>query len=164
MSRIEAGRLEFNYEEFDFRKMLFELSETYNYSESSHRIITDIGDKALFIKADKQRIEQVLNNLLNNAVKYSPHADKVNLKLQEDPSKVTVIVKDEGLGLTPEQQKNVFKRFYRAESTKGINGLGLGLYLTKQIIDAHNGKLGVKSEEGKGSEFYFSLPLKDKIL
>lgn len=164
MSRIEAGRLEFNYEEFDFRKMLSELSETYNYSETSHRIITDIGDKALIIRADKQRIEQVLNNLLNNAVKYSPNADKVYLKLRENQNKVTVIVKDEGLGLTPEQQKNVFKRFYRAESTKGINGLGLGLYLTKQIIDAHKGKLGVKSEEGKGSEFYFSLPLKDKIL
>ncbi|MCB7481417.1 PAS domain S-box protein [Christiangramia sediminis] len=164
MSRIEAGKLEFNYEEFDFREMLFELSETYNYSEISHRILPDIGDKALFIKADKQRIEQVLNNLLNNAIKYSPNADKVYLKLQENHNKVTVIVKDEGLGLTPEQQKNVFNRFYRAESTKGINGLGLGLYLTKQIIDAHNGKLGVKSEEGKGSEFFFSLPLKNEIL
>ena len=70
-------------------------------------------------------------------------------------------VRDEGIGLTPYQQKQVFSRFYRAESTKGINGLGLGLYLTKQIIDAHKGELSVKSEVGKGSEFSFSLPILD---
>ncbi len=159
MSRIEAGKLEFNYEEFDIREMLRDMSETYNYSENTHELITDFGDNTILIKADKQRIEQVVNNLLSNAVKYSPKADKVYFKLKANKHKVTVIVKDEGLGLTPEQQNHVFNRFYRAESTKGINGLGLGLYLTKQIIDAHKGKLGVNSEEGKGSEFYFSLPL-----
>lgn len=161
MSRIEAGKLEFNYEVFDLRELLYEMRETYDYGESSHKLITDFRDKEVFIRADKQRIEQVVNNLLSNAIKYSPNADKIYLDLKSQQKTVTVLVKDEGLGLTPEQQKNVFNRFYRAESTKGINGLGLGLYLTKQIIDAHNGKLGVKSEEGKGSEFYFSLPLED---
>lgn len=158
MSRIEAGKLEFNYEEFDLREILEDISETYNYSENSHELITSFGDEPVFVKADKQRIEQVLNNLLSNAVKYSPTGDKVYIRLDKGKDEVTIFVKDKGLGLSAEQQKNVFNRFYRAESTKGINGLGLGLYLTKQIIDEHNGKLGVTSETGKGSEFYFSLP------
>ncbi|GAA4315781.1 hypothetical protein GCM10023115_26380 [Pontixanthobacter gangjinensis] len=164
MSRIEAGKLEFNYEEFDLRQVLLDISETFDYSESSHRLITGLGEEPVIVTADKHRIEQVINNLLSNAVKYSPKADKVYLNLEHDEEKVTVLVKDEGLGLSQEQQKNVFNRFYRAESTKGINGLGLGLYLTKQIIDAHRGCLEVKSEEGVGSEFYFSLPLGQKIL
>ena len=159
MSRIEAGKLEFNYERFDIREMLLDMSETFNYSASTHKLIPDFGDKPVFVKADRQRIEQVLNNLLNNAEKYSPKADKIYLKLESDQHKARIIVRDEGLGLTPEQQQKVFSRFYRAESTKGINGLGLGLYLTKQIIDSHKGELDVKSEVGKGSEFYFSLPI-----
>ena len=158
MSRIEAGKLNFNYEKFDIRELLEEMSETFNYTEGTHQLISDFGDKPVFVKADRQRIEQVLNNLLNNAEKYSPNANKIYLKLKNDTSKITVIVEDEGLGLTPEQQQMVFSRFYRAESTKGINGLGLGLYLTKQIIDSHKGEIWVESEEGKGSEFYFSLP------
>ena len=159
MSRIEAGKLEFNYEKFDIRELLEDISETFNYSESSHKLITDFGNHPVLITADRQRIEQVINNLLSNAVKYSPLADKIYLQLKREEGKATVIVKDHGLGLTPEQQQMVFTRFYRAESTKGINGLGLGLYLTKQIIDAHSGILAVNSEAGKGSEFYFSLPL-----
>ncbi|WP_219550246.1 PAS domain S-box protein [Gramella sp. MT6] len=159
MSRIESGKLEFNYEKFDIRELLEEMTETFNYSESSHQLITDLGEKSVMINADRQRIEQVINNLLSNAVKYSPLADKVFLSLRIKKGIATVIVKDEGLGLSREQQQMVFTRFYRAESTKGINGLGLGLYLTKQIMDGHKGELGVKSEEGKGSEFYFSLPL-----
>ncbi|MDX1761327.1 MAG: PAS domain S-box protein [Christiangramia sp.] len=159
MSRIEAGKLEFHYEEFDLRQVLLDIVETFNYSESSHKLITNLGEESVKVNADKHRIEQVINNLLSNAVKYSPNADKVYLNLKSQGGKATVLVKDEGLGLSQEQQKNVFNRFYRAESTKGINGLGLGLYLTKQIMDAHNGSLAVNSEEGRGSEFYFSLPL-----
>ncbi|PTX44170.1 PAS domain S-box-containing protein [Christiangramia gaetbulicola] len=159
MSRIEAGKLEFNYEDFDIRELLLDVSETFNYSENKHELITDFGDLPVLIHADKQRIEQVINNLLSNAVKYSPLADKVYLNLKLDQGKAKVTVKDQGLGLTQEQQQKVFTRFYRAESTKGINGLGLGLYLTKQIMDAHDGMLDVKSEEGIGSEFYFTLPL-----
>ena len=159
MSRIEAGKLEFNYQNFDIRDMLMDMSETFDYSESTHQLITELGDEPVIVFGDSQRIEQVVNNLLSNAVKYSPLAETVYLKLTTEGNKASVCVQDEGLGLTPEQQQKVFSRFYRAESTKGINGLGLGLYLTKQIIDGHHGELNVKSEVGKGSEFFFSLPL-----
>ncbi|MDT0642796.1 PAS domain S-box protein [Zunongwangia sp. F363] len=158
MSRIEAGKLEFHYEEFDLREMLLDLAETFSHSASTHQIITNLGENPVIVKADKQRLEQALINLLSNAVKYSPTAQKVHLNLSVNDENIRVGVRDEGIGLTEEEQKQVFSRFYRAESTKGINGLGLGLYLTKQIIDAHHGQLAVESKVGAGSEFYFMLP------
>ena len=163
MSRIEAGKLDFNYQEFDLKEMLLDVAETFEHGNPSHELLTNLDEKPVMIEADKQRLEQVLSNLLSNAVKYSPLGHKVYLDLSIEQDRVRVSVKDEGIGLTEQQQKQVFSRFYRAESTKGINGLGLGLYITKQIIDAHQGDLGVNSEAGKGSEFYFTLPLPKSI-
>lgn len=160
MSRIESGRLEFNLENFDLREMLLDIIETFNYSHKTHTLIYELGEAPAIIKGDNQRIEQVIINLLSNAVKYSPKADKVYLKLKIDPGNVTVIVEDEGIGLSEEQQNQIFTRFYRAESTKGISGLGLGLYLAKQIIDRHKGLMKISSKLGRGSQFSFSLPLK----
>lgn len=159
MARIEAGKMEFNIEEFDLRELLLDITETFGYSSKTHQLIHNLGESPVLIHGDKQRIEQAVNNLISNAVKYSPNANKVYLKLERNGGHVKVAVKDEGIGLTEEQQKKIFSRFYRAESTKGISGLGLGLYLTKQIIDRHQGELTLKSIFGKGSEFLFSLPL-----
>jgi len=157
MSRIESGKLEFNREQFDLKETLEDISETFNYGDTTHTLITNLGNDPIIITADKQRLEQVVRNLLSNAVKYSPFANEIFLDLKAENGIVTVKVKDTGIGLSTAQQKQVFNRFYRAETTKGINGLGLGLYLTKQIIDAHGGELHVESTIGKGSEFSFSL-------
>ena len=162
MSRIEAGRLDFNLEVFDMRSLLEEILETFSYSATSHEVIANLGCEPVYIKGDKQRIEQAVLNLLTNAIKYSPKADKVYLSLRVEGNNLTVSVKDEGMGLTREQRNQLFTRFYRAENTKGISGLGLGLYLTKQIIDRHKGVIQVSSEYGKGSEFFFSLPISTK--
>ena len=161
MSRLEAGKLELRLEVFDMKKLLLDVTETFSYSHNSHEIISNLGEVPVYVEGDKQRLEQVLVNFLSNAVKYSPGADKIFLKLRTKGKKVTVSVRDEGIGLTEEQQTQVFTRFYRAENTKGISGLGLGLYLTKQIIDRHKGKIWLKSEPEVGTEFYFSLPLKE---
>jgi len=104
-------------------------------------------------------MEQVMVNLLTNAIKYSPNANQVQICLEQAAGEVTVTVKDQGMGLTTDQQKQIFTRFYRVEGNANIPGLGLGLYLTKEIIDRHHGKIGVYSVPEKGSEFYFSLPL-----
>lgn len=164
MSRIEAGRLDFNLEIFDMRELLQEILETFSYSASTHKIIENLGSSPATIEGDRQRIEQAILNLLTNAIKYSPNANKIYVDLQIVDKSVTVRVKDEGIGLTMEQQKQLFTRFYRAEDTQGISGLGLGLYLTKQIIDRHKGVIEVSSEYGKGSEFFFTLPVKSKKL
>ncbi|HET8886575.1 MAG TPA: PAS domain S-box protein [Salinimicrobium sp.] len=160
MSRMESGKLEFNREEFDLREMLQDITETYGYSHKSHKIISDFGESPAIIEADKQRIEQAMNNIITNAIKYSPKADEIYVKLEIRRDMATVVVKDKGIGLSEKQRKMLFTRFYRAENTKGISGLGLGLYLTKQIIDRHNGYISVKSKLGEGSEFSVNLPLK----
>ncbi|GHA48178.1 hypothetical protein GCM10007103_31420 [Salinimicrobium marinum] len=163
MSRVEAGKLEFNLEVFDLREMLLDIAETFIYSTKNHKLFYDFGNVPAIIEGDKQRIEQAITNLMNNAVKYSPGADKVYLNLKVDPQSAVISVRDEGIGLNEEQQRHLFTRFYRAESTKGISGLGLGLYLTREIIDRHHGKISVKSKEGEGSEFLFDLPLKEPV-
>lgn len=160
MSRIESGRLDFNIEVFDLRLMIQEIIETFSWSAQSHEIITSLGKTSAMVEGDRQRIEQALLNLMTNAIKYSPKADKIYISLEVVGTGATVRVRDEGIGLTSQQKEQLFTRFYRAEDTKGISGLGLGLYLTKQIIDRHDGKIEVSSEYGKGSEFCISLPLK----
>lgn len=160
MSRIESGRLDFNLEVFDLRKMIEEITETFYWSAQSHKIVTDLGSQPALIEGDRQRIEQAILNLMTNAIKYSPNADKIYVCLETAEDDVIVKVRDEGIGLTDQQKSQLFTRFYRAEDTKGISGLGLGLYLTKQIVDRHNGRIEVASEYGKGSEFCFILPLK----
>ena len=159
MSRIEAGRLDFNLEVFDIRELLQEILETFSYSSSTHEVVQNLGDSPAMVEGDKQRIEQAVLNLLTNAIKYSPKAERIFVSLEVVEEKVTVRIKDEGIGLTREQREQLFTRFYRAENTHGISGLGLGLYLTKQIIDRHDGVINVESEYGRGSEFYFSLPV-----
>ena len=162
MSRVESGKLEFNIEPFDLKDMLVEIIDTFNYSSQSHKIEHNMGENSVMLKGDSQRIEQVITNLLSNAIKYSPHANKVKVKLEDRDNCIVVKVRDYGIGLSEQQQKNLFERFYRAENSKGINGLGIGLYISKQIIDRHNGEIGVLSNDGKGSEFYISLPKEKK--
>lgn len=158
MSRMNKGQLEYHYQIFDLRELTQEIVKTFEYSSKSHSVSSCLGEATVFVAADPQRIEQVIINLLTNAVKYSPHADKLKITLIDQDDQVLFKVRDFGFGLSQEQQEKLFQRFYRAESAKGINGLGIGLYLSKEIIHRHGGQIGVKSELGKGSEFYFSLP------
>ncbi|MEG9327315.1 PAS domain S-box protein [Salinimicrobium catena] len=160
MSRIEAGQLNFHLEVFDLKEMLHDLIDTFTYSSQTHKVVKDLGNSAAMIEGDKQRIEQAILNLLTNAIKYSPRADAIYVSLEVTENHVRLKVRDEGIGLTEDQKRQLFTRFYRAENTTGISGLGLGLYLTKQIIDRHQGKIEVTSEYGKGSEFCFTLPMK----
>ena len=159
VSKIEAGKLQFNSETLDLTELLEEVLETFPYTNNTHQIIFDFPEEKSIIVGDRQRIEQVLINLLTNAIKYSPQADKVYVRVKNENQRVTVRVKDEGFGLKEEHLSKIFNRFYRAEGVGHVSGLGIGLYLTKEIIERHDGEIHVTSEYGKGSEFYFSLPL-----
>ena len=164
MSRIESGQLNFKLEVFDLREMLEEIVGTFSYLSGSHKIVANLGDQPAIIKGDQQRIEQAILNLMTNAIKYSPKAEEIYVDLELTGKYSLVKVRDKGIGLTAQQRQQLFTRFYRAESTKGISGLGLGLYLTKQIIDRHHGRIDVNSEYGRGSEFVLSLPLEEQKL
>ncbi|MGY0039476.1 sensor histidine kinase [Pedobacter sp. NJ-S-72] len=99
-------------------------------------------------------------NFLTNAIKYAPGTTEVHLKVTADGDRVIVAVRDFGIGIQPEQQKNVFDKFYRVEETSiHFQGLGIGLYISAEIIERHGGTVGVNSTLGEGSEFYFNIPL-----
>ena len=162
ISRIEGGKLHFDFEVFRLRDLLIDVIETFHHNITTHRIVFEDQSKDSYIEADKQRVEQVLINLISNAIKYSPQADKVSVKLVDSEKTLAVKIMDRGLGLSKDQQRQIFTRFYRAENNSGISGLGLGLYLTKEIVDRHNGSIAVNSAFGKGSEFIVALPKRRK--
>jgi PAS domain S-box-containing protein len=161
VSKVEAGQLQFNFEFFDLRKTLNDILETFHYNTTSHVISFNGFEEKLMVWGDQQRIEQVIINLLNNAIKYSPHAQEVFVDLEKKEDQAVIIVRDKGIGLTKQQQQGIFKRFFRADGVAHIAGLGLGLYISKEIIDRHEGSFIVKSEIGVGSEFGFSIPIKN---
>ncbi|MFB2117875.1 PAS domain S-box protein [Parapedobacter sp. 2B3] len=158
ISKIEAGKLSFHFETFDMSEMILDVVETFHFSSQTHTVFVNNIHGNYVVEADRQRMEQVVINLITNAIKYSPDAHQVHVMLESSPDEVRVQVIDEGVGLTREQQEKVFTRFYQVEGTSKMTGLGLGLYLSKEIIERHGGRIGVNSHVGKGSTFYFAMP------
>lgn len=160
VSKIQTGKLYLDFETFDFQTLLHEVIELSQFSSDSHQIELDSDSIVLPVQADRQRVEQVLINLISNAVKYSPDASKVVIRVRKTDLEVRVGIKDFGFGIEPDQMMNIFSRFFRVESIAShISGLGIGLFITKEIVERHNGRIWVESEHGKGSEFFFTLPL-----
>lgn len=159
VSRIQTGNIELHKLPFEFDKMVKETVEAIQSASSNHEIkIT--GSSGIIVAADESHIIQVLNNLLSNAIKYAPDAEKVHVHISKVSEYVKVSVKDEGMGISLEDQKKIFERFFRAgEIQQRFPGMGIGLYICEQIIKNHNGTLWVESEKGKGSTFSFTLPI-----
>lgn len=157
VSKIEAGKLELEIDVFDLRKLVIESIENFAYTIRSHKITFKDMKVPALVKADRQRIEQVMLNILSNAVKYSPKADEVVVEIEQGNEMVAVKIKDFGVGLSEINKKKIFDRFYRAEGIANVSGLGLGLFLVKEVIERHGGQITVESELDKGSEFVFSL-------
>lgn len=158
VSRIQAGKLQFHAQEFDPDVLLNEVLENIRNSEPSHQIIKH-GEVHRPVHADRDRIEQVIINLLTNAVKYSPGMEKVDVFISEAGDALRISVKDYGIGIPEKNLSKIFDRYYRVE-TGGVRfqGLGIGLYISYEIIKRHNGKMWVESSEGSGSTFHFELP------
>lgn len=159
VTKIEEGKLQFNFKKFNINKLINEITEEMQLT-TKHRIEKDLGSGG-DVYADQERIGQVLTNFISNAIKYSPDANKIIIKTTNG-NKLTVSIQDFGMGLTASEQKKVFERFNRAgqEGKGGMPGLGLGLYISKEIVKRHNGEIWVESKKGKGSTFSFSLPIK----
>jgi len=159
VTRIEAGKLSYQHETFDFNVLLREIVDTMQYTTDKH-VIRQEGKAEHPVYGDKDRIGQVLVNLLSNAIKYSPHAEKIDVAVSSNGRNMRVCVKDSGVGIPKENQYRVFDRFYRVAGVKERTypGLGLGLYISAEIITRHKGKIWFESEPGKGSSFCFTLP------
>jgi two-component system phosphate regulon sensor histidine kinase PhoR len=159
VSKIQAGKLEYAFTTVNLTELMKTCVENSEHGHPSNNFIIRDGTD-YFVNGNSERLEQVLMNLINNAVKYSPQNTDVIIETTADNKMVCVTVTDFGIGLTPEQKERIFERFYRVEDKKHMtSGLGMGLYISAEIINYHNGEIGVESEAGKGSTFYFKLPL-----
>lgn len=153
VTRIQTGQLNYSFEVANLREIIDGLMERYE-PELQIRIK---GSEILTVECDVFRIEQVFSNLLSNAVKYG-NAKPIEICLEEDETEARVYFKDFGLGIEAEKLELIFNKFARAISSSNISGLGLGLYISKSIVDAHGGSIKVKSVYGEGTEFIIHLP------
>lgn len=162
VSSFGAGKIYLNRQVFEIDTLLNEIVEEMALITKSHTISLQ-NCSALTVKADRDKIGQVLNNFLSNAIKYSPKGGNIEVSCKELKGMAQISVKDEGVGIKPEDQGKLFDRYYRIETvhTPTISGFGLGLYLSAEIIQRHSGKVWVESKIGMGSTFYFSIPLID---
>jgi two-component system CheB/CheR fusion protein len=159
VSKINAGRLEYSMADINLRELLRSCIDNARHVFPSFEFVNDFEGE-FTVNGNAERLEQVVMNLINNAVKYSPANRTVIVKASQNGNNVRVYVTDFGIGLSDKQQKRIFERFYRVEDKKYMSsGLGMGLYISQEIIKHHNGKIGVQSELGQGSTFYFDLPL-----
>lgn len=158
VTKIQAGKIELKRISFKLLDLLNESKEECELEGSKHKI-NIICDADLIINADRHRIDQVLCNFITNAIKYSPNANRVDIVAKKtENGKVKVSVIDWGIGIPENEKENVFTKFFRVESTsQNFSGIGLGLYISSEIIIQHGGKIGVNSELGKGSTFWFCV-------
>ena len=160
LSKIQNGQLEYRMGVFDLTELVQEIIENVQETAQTHRIILEKTVVAQ-INGDRDRIGQVLINLLTNAIKYSKDADKVVVRMATHAGNVRVSVQDFGIGISEAHQEKIFERFYQANEHggKSSSGLGIGLYIAHKIIERHQGRIWVKSRKGEGSTFFFQLPL-----
>lgn len=159
VSKIEVGKLQLNPILFNVDDLIDEAIENVQHITASHKLIRENRLGNVQVSADRPRIEQVLINFLTNAIKYSPGRDRVLINADYKNGQLTVAVKDFGIGVPLEEAEKIFTRFYRVqELNPTLAGLGIGLYISREIIERHHGKIWLESEPGKGSTFYFRIP------
>lgn len=162
VSRLESGKIVIEKQRFDLTDLVREMIGDIRMTVTSHSFVFDPLSEIKLI-ADHDKIGAVISNLLSNAVKYSPKGQLVTVTCERNDKEVIVSVRDEGMGINPEDKAKLFDRYYRvaSEHTRHISGFGVGLYLSAEIIERHDGRIWVESEKGVGSTFYFALPLAD---
>lgn len=159
VSKIKAGRLEYAMEDVNLTELINQCTDNALHVYPSYIFINNADDDYI-VRGNAERLEQVFMNFISNAVKYSPANKTVTINTAQRGNNVHVSVTDNGIGLSKDQRSRIFERFYRVEDKKNMtSGLGMGLYISQQIITNHKGTIGVESEPGKGSTFYFELPL-----
>ena len=156
---ISSGKLFIERENVDLSFIIRNVIESYQEiirkDGCSIKLATDSSINGFW---DSARVRQVVSNLVSNAIKYGAGAP-IEVETSRVGSSARIMVRDHGIGIAKEEQGKLFRRFERVTSAKGIQGFGLGLYITKQIVEAHGGKIWVESEPSKGSTFYVELPL-----
>ncbi|MCL5999046.1 MAG: ATP-binding protein, partial [Chloroflexi bacterium] len=159
-SRVQAGNFRLALVELDIDELVVRVVQKFKPQVKNHLLSADVPSDLPLVHADEARVTQVLSNLLSNAIKYSPEGGEIRITGTSTPKEVIITVSDQGPGIAPEEQAQLFDRFYRVDNamTRKSQGAGLGLYLSKAIIEAHGGRIWVESDGHNGSRFSFSLP------
>jgi PAS domain S-box-containing protein len=162
ISRLEAGRLELQRQPVNLVTLVYAVVAQAQELTRVHHLRVFAPEHPLIGEWDATRVEQVLHNLLSNAIKYSPDGGEIVVRVEERGHEVQVSVSDQGMGISPEELSHLFQRFYRTAQARaiGMPGIGLGLHISKALIEAHGGRLWAESYPGKGSTFFFTLPRK----
>ena len=165
VSRIETGRLEIRREPIVWPSFVHDVVQRHHTAVSDRRFHVSVPDARKVVTGDRDRLEQVLGNLLENAVKYSPEGSDVTVTVDDRGDSLVTAVCDRGIGIPADELNQVFERFHRGRQVSSTNygGLGLGLYITKQIIERHGGSIWVESKEGQGTTFFFMLPAAEAV-
>jgi signal transduction histidine kinase len=163
ISRIESGRIEVRHDALDYVRVARDVITTLRHEADAKQITLalEAPDDLPAVRGDADRITQVLMNLLSNAIKYTPKGGRVQVRIEPDKGFVTTCVADSGIGISLDDQKRLFQKFFRADNslTREAGGTGLGLAITKAIVEKLNGGIWVESEVGRGSRFFFTLPV-----
>jgi PAS domain S-box-containing protein len=160
ISRLESGKIHLIKTRFELSELLAEVIQETELTTSTHQVGFN-QDGQVWVDADRDKISSVISNLLSNSIKYSPRGTEIDVNYMEAPGEVIVSVTDRGIGIKQEDTAKLFERYSRVETdmTMHISGFGIGLYLCREILELHDGRIWVESEFGRGSTFYFSLPL-----
>ena len=159
ISKIESGKLKFNRKYFTFDPLLDHILEVMQQSNPQIKLLKQ-GKIEGEVYGDEMRIEQVIINFITNAIKYAPDTEEIHIRSMMRGDEIYFSVRDFGIGMSEEHQQKIFDKFYRIEETsERFQGLGIGLYICQEIIARHMGTVGVNSQPGQGSEFYFTLPV-----
>ncbi|MGA2157596.1 MAG: GAF domain-containing protein [Dehalococcoidia bacterium] len=159
LTRAQANRLIIKKEPVDIAKAAGNVIEKLKGRSTRHRLVVEIPKALPRVAADPIRVERILHNLVENAIKYSPKGGNVTVFASRNGDSLNVGVKDQGIGITTQDRERLFKPFERLGTVKNAAGVGLGLNVCRRLVEAHNGHIWVESEPGKGTTFYFSLPL-----
>jgi signal transduction histidine kinase len=158
--KLEAGLLELQYEERDLRDLVREAVQSFQVTPSHHQLDLSLPEQSVPVRCDPVRIEQVVTNLLSNASKYSPQGGLITIVLRRELDDAVVAISDHGVGISNEDQARVFEPFRRVGLSKeSIPGVGLGLFMVRQLVEAHAGRIELESNPGEGSTFSVHLPI-----
>jgi PAS domain S-box-containing protein len=161
LSRAQSERLLLHRESISIEALVQDVADRINQQSLSHKFIIDVRSKLPRIYADPVRLEHILRNLLENAVKYSPKNSQITVSIKPEKENLVVAVKDQGVGISLHDQDKLFKPFERLGFSQDstVKGIGLGLLVCKRLVEAHGGRMWVESEPGRGATFLFTLPL-----
>jgi signal transduction histidine kinase len=161
VSRIETGRIEFAFGPLDVNELTGEILSRMQLTTSQHQLeLQPAPNGRATVSADRDHLEQVLSNLIGNAIKYSPEGGPITISVEADGGEIRISVRDRGIGIPDNEIDKIFGLFYRSEdrASRDIGGMGLGLYIAKEIIGRHGGRIWAESTLGEGSTFHVALP------